>query len=146
MDVAAIHLYLSSQSYWAAGIPYDIVESSLKNSFCVGVFENDTQVGFARLVTDYATFGYLADVYVLEEHRGKRLSKLMLDYLFGLPWTKGLRRTMLVTLDAHYLYTKFDFKSPAYPERIMELKRDDVYAPAQEIKPAENANQPHKAL
>nr|WP_294948711.1 GNAT family N-acetyltransferase [uncultured Mucilaginibacter sp.] len=127
MDIPAIHHYLSKESYWAKGIPLDTVATSLKNSFCVGVFDKDTQVGFARFVTDYATFAYLADVYVLEEHRGKGLSKMLMQYLMELEWVKGMRRLLLATLDAHLLYQQFGFTQPPNPEWLMELKRNNVY-------------------
>src|ERR1700709_702217 len=95
MDVAAIHNFLSNESYWAKFIRLETVVISLKNSFCVGLFANTTQVGFARLITDYTTFAYLADVYVLKEHRGKGLSKMLIWYIMDVGWTKGLRRILL---------------------------------------------------
>ncbi|KUJ56142.1 GNAT family N-acetyltransferase [Chryseobacterium aquaticum] len=126
MDVKAIHSFLI-QSYWAAGISIDTVEASLRNSFCVGIFESDNQVGFARLITDYATFAYLADVYILDKHRRKGLSNLLMDYLFNLEWTQKLRRILLVTLDAHFLYKKIGFDVFENPEMIMEIKRNSIY-------------------
>jgi hypothetical protein len=81
MDITAIHKFLNKESYWAKGIPLETVKTSLKNSFCVGVFDASAQIGFARFVTDYATFAYLADVYVLKEYRGKALSKMIMKYL-----------------------------------------------------------------
>lgn len=127
MDIAAIHNFLSKESYWAKGIPLQTVETSLKNSFCVGVFDDKIQVGFARFVTDYATFAYLADVYVLEDYRGKGLSKMLMNYIMDLEWTKGLRRMLLATLDAHSLYEQFEFQSPEHPEWLMEIKRNNIY-------------------
>jgi GNAT superfamily N-acetyltransferase len=127
MDLAAIHNFLSKESYWAKGIPLETVKTSLKNSFCVGVFDDKIQVGFARFVTDYATFAYLADVYILKEYRGKGLSKMLMKYIMDLEWTKGLRRMLLATLDAHSLYKQFGFQSPGNPEWLMELKRNNVY-------------------
>jgi len=127
MDIAAIHNFLSKESYWAKGIPLETVEISLKNSFCAGLFDDNTQIGFARFVTDYATFAYLADVYVLKEHRGKGLSKMLMKYIMDLEWTKGLRRMLLATLDAHSLYQQFGFQSPRNPEWLMELKRNNLY-------------------
>ena len=121
MDINAIHAFLS-KSYWATGITIQTVEASLRNSFCIGVFDKQHQVGFARLVTDYATFAYLADVYILEEYRGKGLSNKLMDYLFNLDWTQPLRRILLVIRDAHFLYQKFGFSAFEYPEMIMEKK------------------------
>jgi N-acetylglutamate synthase-like GNAT family acetyltransferase len=127
MDIAAIHHFLSKESYWAKGIPLETLETSLKNSFCVGVFDDKIQVGFARFITDYATFAYLADVYVLEEYRGKGLSKMLIKYIMDLEWTKGLRRMLLATLDAHSLYKRFGFHTPENPESLMEIKRNNLY-------------------
>lgn len=123
MDVAAIHQFLSRESYWAKDIPLEIVKTSVENSFCIGMFEGDKQIGFARLITDYATFGYLADVYILDEYRGKGLSKRMVGHLMELDFVKSLRKTMLVTLDAHTLYSRFGYHTAENPERIMEIKR-----------------------
>jgi GNAT superfamily N-acetyltransferase len=127
MDIAAIHTFLSKESYWAKGIPLETVETSLKNSFCVGVFDDKIQIGFARFITDYATFAYLADVYVLKEYRGKGLSKMLIKYMMDLEWTKGLRRMLLATLDAHSLYKRFGFESPENPGWLMEIKRNNLY-------------------
>ncbi len=127
MDVRAIHSFLSTQSYWAAGITVDTVETSLRNSFCAGIFENENQIGFARLITDYATFAYLADVYLLDEHRGKGLSTQLMNYIFNLKWTQQLRRILLVTLDAHFLYKKIGFDVFENPKMIMEIKRNNIY-------------------
>ncbi|MNS20775.1 Acetyltransferase (GNAT) family protein [compost metagenome] len=127
MDITAIHQYLSQESYWAKGIPFETVQRSLQHSFCIGVFNGSMQVGFARLVTDYSTFAYLADVYVLAAHRGKGLSKEMMQYLMDLDWMAGLRRIMLATLDAHGLYQQFGFKVTKTPERIMERRKEQAY-------------------
>jgi GNAT superfamily N-acetyltransferase len=127
MDIAAIHDFLSKESYWARGIPRETVETSLQHSFCVGVFDDESQIGFARFVTDYATFAYLADVYVLKEYRGKGLSKMLMEYIMELEWTKGLRRLLLATLDAHALYKRFGFEPPENPEWLMEIKRKNIY-------------------
>lgn len=123
MDVGAIHQFLSTESYWAKDVPLETVQKSLENSFCIGMFEGEKQIGFARLITDYATFGYLADVYILEEHRGKGLSKRMMKYIMELEFVKGLRKMMLATLDAHTLYSRFGFHTAENPERILEIKR-----------------------
>ena len=128
-DVAAAHAYLS-QSYWAKDIPLDVVRKALANSLCVAAFAGGEQVGFARVVTDRATFAYLADVYVLEAHRGQGLSKALVSALLEHPELQGLRRLMLVTRDAHGLYEKFGFTPLAHPTRVMELHHPDVYTSA----------------
>lgn len=133
MDLTAIHRYLSGESYWAKGIPKETVEQALRHSFCVGVFDGSGQVGFARLITDYTTFAYLADVYILEPHRGKGLSKMLMQYLMDLDWTQKLRRMMLVTLDAHSLYRGFGFHAPEFPERVMERRGIKTYSDAEEV-------------
>jgi len=125
-DVEAIHAYLS-QSYWAKDIPLGVLRKAMANSLCVGAFAGTEQVGFARLVTDRATFAYLADVYVLEAHRGHGLSRRLVAALVEHPELQGLRRLMLVTRDAHGLYEKFGFTALAHPSRVMELHRPDVY-------------------
>jgi len=106
-DTGVIHGYLSKESYWAQHIPRDIVERSISNSLCFGLYQNGQQIGFARLVTDKATFAYLADVFILEAHRGKGLSKWMLELIQAHPDLQGLRRWMLGTRDAHGLYEQF---------------------------------------
>ena len=127
MNVASVHRFLSSESYWAKGIPYETIEISMKNSFCIGIFSEGQQIGFARLITDYATFAYLADVYILKDHRGKGLSKMMMDFIMKLDFLPGLRRTLLATLDAHLLYRQFGFDAVENPERFMEIKRTNIY-------------------
>ena len=122
-----VHEWLSKVSYWAKNIPYDTFLLSFNNSFCIGAVKDGRQVAFARLITDYATFGYLADVYVLDEHRGQGISKVMMQELFGLDWVKKLRRLMLATLDAHGLYRQVDFKEVTFPARIMEITRPNIY-------------------
>ena len=120
MDVEAIHKFLTEESYWAKGISMEFVEKALENSFCVGAFSEEQQVGFGRVITDYYTFGWFADFYVLSGHRGKGISKKILSFIFSQPWSKRLRRKMLNTKDAHGLYTQFGFKELAYPTRLME--------------------------
>lgn len=128
MDVQAIFSYLSQQSYWAQNIPLNTLQTALKNSFCVGVFKANKQVGFARLITDYATFAYLADVYILTAHRKKGLSKALMAYIMELDWVAGLRRISLATLDAHELYRRFGFDGPKKPENLMEITRPEIYS------------------
>ncbi|MGZ3904778.1 MAG: GNAT family N-acetyltransferase [Bacteroidia bacterium] len=126
LDINVIHHFLSN-SYWAQNIPVEIVKTSIENSFCFGVYFKDKQVGFARVITDLATFGYLADVFILEEHRGKALSKKLMEFIIAQPELKGLRRFMLATRDAHKLYQQYGFKQLAKPERIMEIVVQDIY-------------------
>ena len=124
----AIHAYLV-RSYWSAGVPRAVVDRAIANSLCFGIYvaESDKQVGFARVVTDKATFAYLADVYVLEEHRGQGLSKRLVATIQAHPDLQGLRRFMLATADAHGLYAQFGFTPLAAPERVMEIRNPDVY-------------------
>lgn len=127
MDLKVIHRFLNEESYWANGISFETVEQALKNSFCVGVFKDNEQVGFARLITDYTTFAYLADVFILESYRGKGLSKMMMNFIMNIDWVMGLRRISLATQDAHSLYSQFGFATPESPERLMEIRRKDIY-------------------
>ena len=126
MDIDAIHAYLS-RSYWAKNVPHEIVRKAVENSLCFGVFYNKSQIGFARLITDSATFAYLADVYILEEHRGKGLSKKLMQTIIADPQLQGLRRMVLATYDAHTLYEKFGFKQLSKPDTFMELWNPNVY-------------------
>lgn len=127
MDLSVIHGYLSN-SYWAKGIPWDVMEKAVKNSLCFGVFTSTgEQVAFARIITDYATFAYLADVFVLQEHRGKGLSKRLLKTIIEYPDLQGLRRMLLATRDAHGLYQQFGFTPLNSPELFMELHQPNVY-------------------
>ena len=127
LDVTAVHRYLSEESYWAKFIPFETVARSFEHSFVVGVLHSDEQVGYARLVTDYATFGYLADVYVLRAHRGTGLAKAMMNLLMSLPWVRGLRHILLGTADAHGLYAQFGFTTPKAPERLMQIITPNAY-------------------
>ncbi len=131
LDIPMIHKYLSQESYWAKNIPFEVVERSIANSFCFGVYHYEKQIGFARLLTDKATFAYLADVFILEEHRGKGLSKWLLSIIHSHPDMQGLRRWMLGTRDAHRLYAQFGWVP--LPEeivpRFMQLHNPDVYNP-----------------
>ena len=127
MNIGLIHKFLSEESYWAKGIPYSFVDQSLSHSFNVGAFIDDQQIGFGRVITDYYTFGWLADFFVLEEYRGKGISKMMLSYLTEQPWYKRLRRVMLNTSSAQGLYRQFDFSDLKNPSFIMEIHRPDIY-------------------
>jgi GNAT superfamily N-acetyltransferase len=126
LDVAFIHAYLV-RSYWAEGIPREVVERSIANSLCFGAFEGEQQVGFARVITDYATFAYLADVFIIESHRGRGLSKFLMECIVNHPELQGLRRWILGTRDAHALYAKFGFTPLTKPDRFMELHNPEVY-------------------
>jgi GNAT superfamily N-acetyltransferase len=127
LQVDAVHAYLS-RSYWAAGIPREIVARALANSVCVGIYAPDgAQVGLVRAITDRATFAYLCDVYVLEPHRGRGLSKAALHLLEAHPELQHLRRWHLVTQDAHGLYAQFGFVPTPQPDRHMEKRDPDVY-------------------
>ena len=127
LDVGLIHDFLARCSHWAQGIPSDVLDKAIANSLCFAIFHENGQVGFGRVVTDKATFAYLADVYVLPEHRGKGLSKRLMEQITQHPDLQGLRRMLLATLDAHGLYEKFGFKALAAPERMMEIHNPDVY-------------------
>ncbi|MFZ6013056.1 MAG: GNAT family N-acetyltransferase [Bacteroidota bacterium] len=127
LDVTYIHRFLSEQSYWAQGIPLHFVELSIQNSLCFAVFYNEKQVAFARVITDSATFGYLADVFVDEAHRGKGLSKQLMEFILSFDDLKHLRRLILATKDAHSLYARFGFQPFKSPERFMEIHRPDIY-------------------
>jgi GNAT superfamily N-acetyltransferase len=126
LDVATIHGYLS-QSYWSPKIPRTVVERAIEGSLCFGVYYHSAQVGFARVITDKATFAYLADVFILEAHRGKGLSKRLMEVIAAHPDLQGLRRFMLATKDAHLLYKQFGCTELANPAAIMEILRPNVY-------------------
>jgi len=132
MNIQDIYHWLSQEAYWCKGIPYELFKTTFDNSFCIGALIDGKQIAYARLITDQATFAYLADVYVTEEHRGKGISKKMMQILFDLDWVKGLRRVMLATRDAHGLYKQYGFTECKFPERLMELSRPNIY----DIKPS----------
>ena len=125
-DVDAIHAYLTC-AYWCEGIPREIVERAVRNSLCFGLFDGAAQVGLARVVTDYATYAYLCDVYVLESHRGRGLGKWVIECVMVHPQLQGLRRFNLATRDAHELYSPFGFEPLRQPEVHMEKHKPDVY-------------------
>lgn len=127
-DQPAIHAYLT-RSYWAEGISIDLVRRSIEGSLGFGLFFQSEQIGFARVVTDRATFAYLCDVYVLEEHRGKGLGKWLVKTVMEHPDLQGLRRFMLATKDSHGLYSRFGFANSKTPDRIMEIARPGLYLP-----------------
>lgn len=130
MDVDTIHRYLSGESYWAKGIPRDLVERAIENSLCFGAFEGGAQVGFARVVTDCATFAYLADVFVLPSHRGRGIAKRIMEAVMAHPSLQGLRRWHLLTRDAHALYAQFGFAPLEAPDRHMAIAVKNPYPPS----------------
>ena len=126
LDVDLIHSFLNG-TYWAEGIPKETIRRSIEGSLCFGVFENAKQIGFARMITDKATFAYLADVFIIEEYRGRGLSKWLMDVIMSHPDLQGLRRMILVTKDVHGLYKKFGFVPLINVERWMQKLDPDVY-------------------
>lgn len=126
-DARAAHAYLT-QSYWSPGIPVETVEKALANSLCVSVLHHGAQVGMARVITDWATFAYLADVYVLDGHGGKGLAKAMVGHLQGHAELQGLRRWMLATRDAHGLYDGLGWQPLPDPSIFMQRHFPDIYA------------------
>ena len=123
LDRDLIYEFLHHQAYWALGVPRDVVERCIDNSICFGVYREAEQAGFARVVTDRAAIAYLADVFVLPEHRGKGLGKRLIEEVLAHPDLQGLRRFFLGTEDAHSLYRRFGFRSLANPGRMMEISR-----------------------
>jgi ribosomal protein S18 acetylase RimI-like enzyme len=143
LDLNVIHGFLTN-CYWAKGIPRELVERAIVHSLCFGIYdvggeevagqsgnERPAQVGFARVVSDFATFAYIADVFVLESHRGRGLGKDLMRCIKEHPELQGLRRWSLSTLDAHKLYEQFGFTPPKFPERYMEILRLNIYEKAQ---------------
>lgn len=126
LDIAAIHKFLTA-SYWSQGIPIETVRRSIQGSLCFGLYKSSEQIGFARVITDGATFGYLCDVYVLDSYRGIGLSKRLMQAVVEHPSLQGLRRFSLATRDAHSLYSKFGFASLQRPERYMEILNPKIY-------------------
>lgn len=127
LDLALVHDFLSRHSYWAAGIPRDTLERALANSVCFGGYVQEQQVAFARAVTDQATFAYLADVFVVPEHRGRGFGREIVRAALDDPRLRGLRRWHLVTRDMQPLYTGFGFTELAQPEQHMQKHDPDVY-------------------
>ena len=136
LSVTLIHRFLSEESYWAKNIPLAVVQRSINHSLCFGLYHQGEQIGFARLVTDKATFAYLADVFILRDYRGKGLSKWLLQTIHAHPELQGLRRWLLGNKDAHSLYAQFGWK--AIPEelaaRFMQVHYPDVYQKEQKGK------------
>lgn len=132
LNIPLIHKFLSGHSYWAKNIPLEIVERSIENSLCFGVYLDDKQIGFARIISDYATFAYLADVFILPTFRSKGISKKLMEFIKEHHSLQGLRRWMLATADAHELYRQFGFTELAKPDRIMEISVPNIYKHAEE--------------
>jgi GNAT superfamily N-acetyltransferase len=128
IDFDVVHGFLS-RSYWAENIPRETMAKAIENSLCFSLFKGDEQIGFARVVTDRSTYAYLADVFVLEAHRGNGLGVWFMSVLFAHPDLQGLRRFQLATRDAHSLYRRFGFEAPKDPSRLMEIvkKASDLY-------------------
>jgi GNAT superfamily N-acetyltransferase len=125
-----IHDFLSKEAYWCIGIPENVVRNAAEASLCIGLYDitnGSTQIGYARIVTDYATFAWICDIYVLPAYRGNGLSKWMMECLMKLPALKNLRRICLATKDAHNLYDKFGFKVTETPGNWMEIKNNGLY-------------------
>ncbi|MCP4537290.1 MAG: GNAT family N-acetyltransferase [Chloroflexi bacterium] len=134
LDIDLVHEYLSQSSYWAQGRPFDVTQKSIEHSFCFGVYDGDWQVGFARVVTDYVTFAWLCDVFILESHRGHGLGKWMIECIVACPNLKGIKNFLLATRDAHELYRGYGgFESLEKPEKWMaRTKRPATDPPAAE--------------
>jgi GNAT superfamily N-acetyltransferase len=128
LDLAFIHNFLSEQAYWSKGIPLATVKQAVANSLCFGLYCEDQQIGFARMVTDKATFAYLADVFITPDHRGHGLAKWLMECIHVHPELQGLRRLMLATADAHGLYRQFGYQDAGEPEQRLMLKLNpDMY-------------------
>ncbi|MGH7357153.1 MAG: GNAT family N-acetyltransferase [Candidatus Rokuibacteriota bacterium] len=125
-DLDAIHGFLVN-SYWARGIPRDVVARAIEHSLCFGALEGDRQVGFARVISDRATYAYVSDVFVLESHRGRGVGTRLMAAIMSHPDLQGLRRWTLFTRDAHGLYERYGFREGRHPERLMEVFDDHPY-------------------
>ena len=133
LDIPLIHRFLAQQSYWARGIPLDVVQRSIDHSLCFGGFVGTSQVAFARVISDYATFANLMDVFVIPEHRGKGYGKTIVSAVISHPDLQGLRRFALATADAHSLYARFGFTPLAKPHLFMERHVPDIYTVANKL-------------
>jgi GNAT superfamily N-acetyltransferase len=127
LDIALIHRFLTEQSTWAQGIPLDTVRKAIEHSLCFGGFVEGRQIAFARVISDYATFANLVDVFVLPEHRGRGHSKALMQAVLAHPELQGLRRFTLATGTAHGLYAQFGFTPPLKPQTLMERYVPDLY-------------------
>ena len=127
LDVERIHRFLATEAYWSRGIPRETVERAIAGSLCFGGYLDGRQIAFARVITDGATFGYLADVFVLPEYRGHGHARALIAAVMAHPQLQGLRRFNLATSDAHGLYAGFGFTAPARPQNLMEKHDPDIY-------------------
>ncbi len=127
LQLDVIHEYLSEKSYWATERTYEQTVTAIKNSLPFAIYKGENQVGFARVVTDYATFAYLGDVFILPEYQGNGLGKLLMQAILEHPNLQGFRRWILATKDAHGLYEKFEFSALRHPERWMEKTAPNAY-------------------
>jgi GNAT superfamily N-acetyltransferase len=127
LDLGIIHRFLSEEAYWAKNRTLEQTKTAIENSICFGVYEGEQQIGFARVVTDKATFAYLGDVFILDEFRGRGLSKWLMETILSHPELQGFRRWILATRDAHGLYEQFGFSELKFPERWMERASPDAY-------------------
>lgn len=127
LQIDVIQKFLVEDSYWAGNRTLEQTQTAIENSLCFGIYTEDKQIGFARVVTDYATFAYIGDVFVLEEFRGQGLSKWLMEVMISHPRLQGLRRWILATKDAHGLYSQFGFHGLKFPERWMELPAPNAY-------------------
>ena len=128
-DLEAIHGFLTT-AYWSPGVPREVVERAIEHSLCFGALDGDRQVGFARVVSDRATFAYVCDVFVLESHRGRGVGKRLMAAIMAHPDLQGVRRIMLFTRDAHGLYAQYGFGAARYPDRLMEVFNPHPYGAA----------------
>ncbi len=126
VDLQAVHAFLIT-SYWAQDVPLAVVERAIEHSMVFGLYHGTAQAGFARVITDRATFAYISDVFILEQHRGLGLGQWLIGVILGHPELQGLRRWLLATRDAHGLYAKSGFTPLSAPERFMEIWHPDVY-------------------
>ncbi|MGZ4035304.1 MAG: GNAT family N-acetyltransferase [Bacteroidia bacterium] len=126
LELSVIHNFLSN-SYWAEDIPIEIVKKATENSLCFGVYNGNRQVGFARVISDYTTFAYLADVFIIEGERGKGLSKWLMECILKHSQLQGVRNFCLLTRDAHSLYAQYGFENLAKPQNFMAIKKDNFY-------------------
>ena len=127
LDLPWIHDYLTNEAYWAKGIPFPVFQKSVENALCFGVYHQSKQVGFGRVISDYATFAYLADVFIDEAYRGRGLGKWLVECVRSDPELQGLRRWMLITSDAHGLYRQFGFSPVEHPEKMMEIVSMEIW-------------------
>ena len=128
LDITAIHHFLSTQAYWSLNIPLSRVEDAIAHSLNFGLYLKEQQIGYARVISDFASIAYLGDVYVLPDFRGQGLSKWLMKTIMEYPELQGLRRWILSTADAHGLYKQFGWKPVAYPDRWMEVHNREVYS------------------